>query len=177
MDTAITVRTAAIADLAWITDIYNEAVKNTTATFDTEPRSELEQLAWFNSHSGRHPILVAIIDGKVAGWAAINRWSDRKAYDGTGGVSFYVRSDLRGRGVGRRLAEAIVAEARRLQYHTLIARVASESSVSLHLSRSIGFVDIGLMKEVGMKFGRLLDVHILQMMLDQSSRKSTEKTH
>jgi phosphinothricin acetyltransferase len=166
MDTTTSIRTAEFADLGAITDIYNEAIQTTTATFDTEPRSESDQLAWFNSHVGRHPILVAVTDGRVVGWVSISRWSDRKAYDGTGEVSFYVRSDFRGRGIGRRLAQAIVDKARQLNYHTLIARVAAESSVSLHLSRSIGFMDVGTMKEVGRKFGRLLDVHVLQMMLD-----------
>jgi L-amino acid N-acyltransferase len=166
MDATIDMRAAGLDDFPAITDIYNEAIRITTATFDTEPRSESDQLAWFNSHGGRHPIVVAITEGQVIGWASISRWSDRKAYDDTGEVSFYVKSEYRGKGTGRLLVQAIVQEARHLKFHTLIARVAGESSVSLHLSRSIGFVDVGIMKEVGRKFGRLLDVHILQMMLD-----------
>ena len=166
MDATIDMRTAGLDDLPAITDIYNEAIETTTATFDTEPRSEAGQLAWFNSHGGRHPIVVAITEGQVIGWASISRWSDRKAYDDTGEVSFYVKSEHRGKGTGRLLAQAIVQEAKHLKFHTLIARVAGESSVSLHLSRSIGFEDVGIMKEVGRKFGRLLDVHVLQMLLD-----------
>lgn len=166
MDASIAIRAAELADLPAITDIYDEAIRTTTATFDTEPRSEPDQRAWFNSHVGRYPILVATTGGAVVGWASITRWSDRKAYDDTGEASFYVKSDYRGHGIGRELAQAIVDEARRLKFHTLIARVAGESTVSLHLSNSVGFEEIGIMKEVGMKFGRLLDVHILQMMLD-----------
>ncbi|HET6423217.1 MAG TPA: GNAT family N-acetyltransferase, partial [Planctomycetaceae bacterium] len=80
--------------------------------------------------------------------------------------SFYVHSRCRGRGVGRQLKRAIIDEARRLGYHTLIARVAQESVESLHLNESLGFVHVGTLREVGRKFGRLLDVHILQLMLD-----------
>ena len=165
METPITIRLAEPGDLAAITEIYNEAIKTTTATFDTEPRSDSDQLSWFQSHHGRHPIIVAALNGTVVGWASISRWSERKAYDETGEVSFYVKSEHRGHGIGRRLTEAIVEEARKMKFHTLIARVAGESVVSLHLSTTSGFVEIGIMKEVGKKFGRLLDVHILQKML------------
>ena len=74
----------------------------------------------------------------------------------------------RGRGVGRRLKAATIEEARRLGYHTLIARVAEGSEESLHLNESLGFARVGTLKEVGRKFGRLLDVHILQLMLADS---------
>jgi len=165
MNTAVNIRAAGPADLPAITDIYNEAVKATTATFDTEPRSEADQLAWFSSHTGRYSLVVAEMGGLVVGWASITRWSERKAYDETGEVSFYVSSEHRGQGIGRSLTGAIVEEARKKNFHTLIARVAGESTVSLHLSRSFGFEEIGVMKEVGRKFGKLLDVHILQKML------------
>ena len=87
------------------------------------------------------------------------------AYDDTAETSFYVHSTHRGRGVGRLLKEAIIAEARRLGYHSLIARVAEGSDESLHLNRSVGFVHVGTLKQVGRKFGKLLDVHIMQKML------------
>lgn len=163
---AISIRNAELSDLDAITDIYNEAILTTTATFDTDPKSTSERLGWFNSHGGRHPIVVAVLDGKVVGWASLSRWSERSAYDDTGETSFYVKAEHRGKGIGRKLKQAIIDEARRLRFHTLIARVASESNESLHLNESLGFVHIGTMKEVGRKFGRLLDVHILQKMLD-----------
>jgi L-amino acid N-acyltransferase YncA len=127
-----------------------------------------DQEAWFNSHGGRYPLLVAEEEGTVVGWASISRWSGRKAYDGTGEASFYLKSEYRGRGIGKRLATALVDEARKMNFHTLIARVADESSVSLRLCKSVGFEEIGVMKEVGRKFGRLLDVHILQKMIEQN---------
>jgi phosphinothricin acetyltransferase len=165
MATTIVIRAGEPADLAAITEIYNDAVLTTTATFDTEPKSVAEQSKWFQSHDTRHPILVAVLDGTVVGWVSLTMWSDRRAYDDTGEVSFYVKSEFRGRGLGRQLTRAMIDEARRLNFHTLIARVAGESSVSLRLCKSVGFADVGVMKEVGRKFNRLLDVHILQLML------------
>lgn len=160
------IRRGVCDDLPAITDIYNEAILTTTATFDTEPKTLEERLQWFQAHDERHPVLVAVLDGKVVGWASLSRWSDRCAYDETAETSFYVKSEFRGQGIGRTLKDAIIEEARRVRYHTLIARVAEGSQESLHLNESAGFVHVGTLKEVGRKFGRLLDVHIMQKMLD-----------
>lgn len=110
--------------------------------------------------------MVAVLERQILGWACISRWSDRPAYDDTGETFFYVKSEFRGRGIGRRLKEELLAEARRLRFHTLIARVAEGSDASLHLNESCGFIRVGTLREVGRKFGRLLDVHVLQKMLD-----------
>jgi L-amino acid N-acyltransferase YncA len=166
MKPTIQIRRAELADLTAITDIYNEAILTTTATFDTEPRSTAERLLWFQSHDERHPLLVAVLDGSVVGWASLSKWSDRCAYNDTAETSFYVKSGFRGQGIGRQLKEAVIEEARRLRFHSIIARVAQGSHESLHLNESLGFVHVGTLKEVGQKFGKLLDVHILQKMLD-----------
>jgi L-amino acid N-acyltransferase YncA len=96
----------------------------------------------------------------------LSRFSDRSAYDETAETSFYVKSSFRGRGIGRALKAAIIAEARRNGFHTLLARVAAESEASRHLNKSFGFVDVGTLKEVGRKFGRRLDVRLMQLMLN-----------
>ena len=160
------IRRAEAAELDAITEIYNEAILTTTATFDTEPKSTTDQLQWFRSHDERHPILVAVLDGKVVGWASLSKWSDRHAYDDAAETSFYVKSGFRGQGIGRKLKDAVIEEARRLHFHTLIARVAEGNPESLHLNESAGFVRAGTLREVGRKFGKLLDVHILQKILD-----------
>ena len=165
MSTNIQIRRANVTDLEAITAIYNEAILTTTATFDTEPKLVDDRLPWFEAHDARHPILVAEIDGRIVGWASLSRWSDRAAYDDTAETSFYVGSESRGRGIGRQLKQAIIDEATALGFHTLIARVAEGSNESLHLNESFGFFHVGTLKQVGRKFGRLLDVHILQKML------------
>ena len=163
---AIEIRNATVADLDPITAIYNDAILNTTATFDTQPKTAAEQLKWFQEHDERHPILVAVLDGTVIGWASLSKWSDRCAYVDTAETSFYVEAGRRGQGIGRQLKHAIIEEARRLRFHTLIARVAEGSDASLHLNDSFGFVHVGTLKEVGHKFGKRLDVHLFQKMLD-----------
>jgi L-amino acid N-acyltransferase YncA len=162
---SVTIRPADLADVPAITNIYNEAILTTTASFDTETKTVEDRTKWFKAHDGRHPILVAVADDKVVGWAVLTQWSDRRAYDDTAETSFFVHSTYRSRGIGRKLKEAIIEEARRLRFHTLIARMAETSNESVYLNKSFGFVHVGTLKEVGRKFGKLLSVHIMQKML------------
>ncbi len=158
-------RLAVRADLPAITLIYNEAILSTTATFDTKPQTIRERAAWFRKHGGRYPVLVAQIGREVVGWACLSPWSNRDAYKITAETSFYVRSKFRGRGIGRKLKMAVIEEARRLGFRSLIARVADGGEASLHLNRAAGFELVGTLKHAGEKFGQLLDVHILQKTL------------
>jgi phosphinothricin acetyltransferase len=162
----IVIRSAETTDLEAITEIYNEAIRTTTATFDTEPKTVEERRGWFDAHGERHPILVAELDGMVVGWSCLKKWSNRPAYDATAETSYYVKEEYRGRGIGRKLKQATIDNARRLGFHSLIARVAEGSEESLHLNVAFGFKHVGTLKEVGRKFGKLLDVHILQLILD-----------
>ena len=152
-----TIRPAQISDLNAITEIYNEAIQTTTATFNTEPKTEDEQKVWFDSHGPQYPILVGESDGVVVGWASLSKWSDRRAYSGTAEISLYVKQEFRGKGIGRKLMEAIISGGKRVGHHTIIARIAEGNDVSVHLAESFGFRHIGVMKEVGRKSGRLLD--------------------
>ena len=165
-NTLVIIRRAALEDVPAIADIYNEAILTTAATFDIDPKTVQERTTWFQAHDDRHPVLVAVADEKVVGWASLTRWSDRRAYDDTAETTFYVHSRYRGQGIGRELKEAIIEEARRLRFHTLIARITETSGESIHLNESAGFVHVGTLKEVGRKFGKLLSVHIMQKILD-----------
>ncbi len=161
------IRPATLQDLESITAIYNEAIETTTATFDMQPKTIEQQQKWFEAHDDRHPIIVAEIDGQVVGWVSLTAWSDRPAYDETAESSFYVKQDFRGQGIGRQLKQSIIERAKKLGYYTLIARVADGSHASLALNNEFGFVHIGTMKEVGKKFGKRIDVHIFQKMLNE----------
>ncbi|GIK40922.1 MAG: N-acetyltransferase [Chloroflexota bacterium] len=158
----LAVRPAQLADIPAITAIYNEAILTTVATFDTEPKSEADRAAWLAAHGPRHPILVAEVNGQVVGWASLSKWSDRLAYADTAEISLYVQSSQRGQGIGKRLVEALVAEGEKAGLHTLIARIAAGNEVSVRLHQAAGFAPIGVMREVGRKFGQLLDIHLMQ---------------
>ena len=166
------IRLAEARDAIAIAEIYNEAILTTTATFDTETKTPEDRLRWLESHNDRHPVFVAEVAGCVVGWASLTEWSDRPAYKETAESSFYVVEAFRGRGVGRALKQTLIDEARRLGYHTLLARVAQESEASVHINETFGFRHIGTMKQVGHKFGRRLDVHMMQLMLNESEERT-----
>lgn len=157
-----TIRRAATKDLAAVTEIYNEAILNSVATFDTEPKTVEEQKPWFESHDSKHPVLVAEQDGVVVGWASLTKWSGRCAYSDTAELSIYVKEGHRGRGVGAELMKTILDEGRKAGLHTIIARIAGPNEASVRLHKSAGFKHIGTMREVGRKFGELLDVRLMQ---------------
>ena len=161
-----TIRFAALEDLGAITQIYNEAVVNSVAAFDTEPKTLDEQKSWFANHGSRSPILVAELDDLIVGWASLSKWSDRCAYSDTAEISIYVRQGYRGKGIGKKLIDAILREVKKVRLHVVIARIAEGNDISMQLHLAVGFEYIGTMKEVGRKFGKFLDVHLLQYTFD-----------
>lgn len=159
----ITVRKAEIRDLRAIVEIYNQAVLHTTATFDTAAKTVEEQRVWFDHHGPKFPILVAEEDKQVLGWASVSEYSDRCAYSGTAEASIYITEARQHQGLGRQLSEAILKAAKEAKLHTVILKIASENDASIKLAKSLGFKTIGVMQEVGKKFGRMLDVTIMQI--------------
>jgi L-amino acid N-acyltransferase len=162
----ITIRQSTSSDIKAITDIYNEAILNTVATFDTTPKTLDEQKVWFKKHGSKYPVLVAVEAKTIIGWVSLSQWSDRCAYADTAEISLYIREDYRGKGVGRKLSEAILKAGKAAGLHTVIARMVQSNEASIHLAESLGFKPIGVMKEVGRKFGKLLDVNLMQIIFE-----------
>ncbi len=161
----IHIRPATIADVPAITDIYNDAVMNTTGTFDTEVKMVEERKQWFTERDSRFIILVAEQGGQVIGYLSLNKWSERKAYDITAEVSFYVKDEHRGRGIGKLLLSTAINMASETELHSLISRITEGNENSIHLHKLNGFDVIGVMKEAGIKFGKLHDVTLMQKFL------------
>ena len=146
---------------------YGAMWGNTTATFDTQPKTLQEQKAWFQNHQP-YPILVAMQEARVVGWASLSKWSDRCAYSDTAEISLYIKEQYRGQGVGKKLLAAIIQKGQEAGLHTVIARIAEGNEVSIHLHEVSGFDHIGVMREVGQKFGRRLDVYLMQKIYSSS---------
>ena len=158
----LVIRNAMLDDLDSITKIYNDAIINTVATFDTEIKTIEEQIQWFEGHGKKNPILVAEDNGIVIGWAALSKYSTRCAYSNTAEISLYVRKKDQGKGIGKKLMESIIKEGKKAGLHVIIARITDGNKKSIHLHESVGFNHIGIMKEVGNKFGKCLDVYLMQ---------------
>ena len=156
------IRRATEDDLGAITAIYNEAIETTTATFDTETKSIDDRRRWFRAHGEKHPVLVTELDGQVTGWASLTAWSERCAYDTTAEVSLYIDSRFRNRGLGKALLKKLVEEADGIGMHSLLARIVEGNPQSIGLHERFGFRTVGVMHEVGFKFGRFLDVTLME---------------
>ncbi len=162
----LSIRPATANDILRITDIYNDAILNTTATFDTETKTVEERMQWFLHHDEKHPVIVAEIESQVIGFASLSKWSDRCAYDGTAEVSVYIDRNHRGKGVGKRMVEVIALEGERAGLTNLISRITEGNLSSIHIHEQLGFEHIGVMKKAGKKFDRFLDVHLMQKLIN-----------
>ena len=158
-------RLATIDDAEATRAIYNVEVTESTVTFDLVPRTLEEQRGWLTARSGAHAVLVAEDGGDVIGFASVSPYRDRPAYSTSVEDSVYVRRDQQGKGVGKLLLGELVALATSHGFHTMIARIVGGHDASIALHRSQGFEVVGTEREVGRKFGRWLDVLVMQRLL------------
>ena len=159
-------RDATSADLPAINAIYNYYVPASTCTFQITPETEESRQAWFSGRKAQHPVIVAEDAGKVVAWGSLSPFHKREAYAGTVENSVYVHHERQRRGLGRLLMEELIRRARETEsLHTIVAIIAADQEGSVGLHRALGFKEIGLLKEVGRKFGRILDVVYMQLML------------
>jgi L-amino acid N-acyltransferase len=159
------VRAASRADAEAIRAIYNVEVTGSTATFDIVERTAQEQIQWLDRHSGAHPAVVATEGGAICGFGSLSSYRERAAYSTSVEDSVYVAGGWRRKGVGALLLEELVRLATMHGFHTVIGRIAGGNEASILLHERCGFEVIGVEREVGRKFGRWLDVTLVQRLL------------
>lgn len=158
-------RLATIEDADATRAIYNLEVTESTVTFDLVPRTLDEQRVWLTARSGAHAVLVAEHEGEVVGFASVSPYRDRPAYSTSVEDSVYVRRDQQGKGVGRLLLGELITVATSHGFHAMFARIVAGHEASIALHRAHGFEVVGTEREVGRKFGRWLDVLMMQRLL------------
>jgi phosphinothricin acetyltransferase len=166
MPAAATLRAARPADAAAISAIYNHYVVHDTCTYDEEPETLATRQEWLAKHGPEHPVLVAEAGGEIVGWGSLSAFRARPAYRHTVENSVYLRHDWHRRGVGALLLTELIARARALGHHAIIAGISAEQAPSLAIHAKHGFVEVARLREVGHKFGRWLDVVYLELLLD-----------
>ncbi|MCT1479290.1 GNAT family N-acetyltransferase [Microbacterium sp. p3-SID336] len=165
--TAVHIRDAEDSDLDAITAIHNHAVVHTTAIWNEEAVDRADRAAWLADRTARgYPVLVAVDGADVLGYASYAQWRPHSGYRLTVEHSVYVRGDQRGRGIGRTLMRALIDRARAAGLHVMIGGVESGNTASIALHERLGFAEVGRMPQVGAKFGRWLDLSMLQLVLD-----------
>ena len=155
------------SDLPEIMAIHNDAVAHTTAIWNDSPVDLANRAAWLaDRRRAGYPVLVAARDGAVLGYASFGDWRAFDGYRHTVEHSVHVRADLRGGGIGRALMEGLIARARTLGKHVMVAGIEAGNANSIRLHEKLGFTRTGLLPQVGMKFGAWLDLAFLQLQLD-----------
>lgn len=163
----ITVRIAEEKDLPAILEIYNEVIVNTTAVYDYQPHTpEMRKQWWDTKKQQGFPVFVAVDGDRVVGFSSIGPFRAWAAYKYSVENSIYVAADQRGKGVGRLLLPPLIEAARQLNMHTILAGIDASNEGSVKLHEGFGFKEIAVMKEVGYKFGRWLDLKFMQLILD-----------
>jgi L-amino acid N-acyltransferase len=157
---SITIRTATREDMPAIVGIYNWAVNQTFATIDSEPLSKEEAAAWWDQHASRIITLVADDEGDVVGWAQLLPWRQR-GYEVVEDL-VYVDPVYQKKGVGRELLSRAIEAARSTGCRTIVASVAADNSSGLRLHQSLGFEVVGTLKDAAHKFGRWMDITLVQ---------------
>lgn len=153
---------------AAILDIFNDAIVSSTALYDYQPRPPQAMAAWFEAkRQGDFPVIgLEAVDGTLLAFGSYGTFRAWPAYKYSVEHSVYVHRDHRGRGLGRRVMQALIERARAQGRHALIGAIDSANAGSIALHESLGFERVGLFPQIGFKFGRWLDVAFYQRLLD-----------
>lgn len=164
MPAAPLIRDAQEADLPAILEIYNDAVANTTAIWNDNLVDLANRREWYAVRKAKgFPVLVAEVNGLVAGYAAYGDWRAFEGFRHTVEHSVYVEKSHRGLGIGKLLMAELIARAQTGGIHVMVACIEAENQASIRLHESLGFRFVGCFSQVGTKFGRWLDLTCMEL--------------
>jgi len=166
--TSIQIKDATNQDVQGIMDIYNDAVLNTTAIWNDTTVTLANRLSWMNDRlSLGYPVIVALdTHQQVLGYASFGDWRAFEGYKYTVEHSVYVRKDARGVGIGKALMQELIIRAKKIGKHIMVAGIEAQNQSSIELHAKLGFMKVGLLPEVGTKFGKWLDLVFMQLKLN-----------
>ena len=167
------IRQATNHDLPDISEIYNDAILNTTAIYAYESKTEAEMEQWFlDKQKAGCPLFIYEEDHKVVAFATYGPFRAHPAYHYTIEHSIYVHPSHRKKGIASNLLDILIKEAKKQNYETMIGVIDSKNQASITLHKRFGFTYCGQLKKVGFKFNRWLDVDFYQLILSNSTSSS-----
>jgi phosphinothricin acetyltransferase len=161
----MTIRAAGEADLTGIAAIYGHEARSGISTFDTEPRSIDQWRDRLESTAQGDHLLVATDEETILGYAHSTAYRPKPCYAATRETSIYLAPEAQGQGLGRQMYDDLLGWLVADGIRTVVAAVALPNPASLSLHRACGFEEVGVMREVGRKFDRWIDVLWLQKAL------------
>jgi L-amino acid N-acyltransferase YncA len=166
---ALVVRLAQPPDAESIARIYNQALEERIATFETEPRSA-EQIAAQLEHKGDHyPTVVVVKDGQVIAWAGMSPYRARDCYAGVGEHSVYADRSARRTGAGMAALTGLMHEAEARGFWKLVSRIFAENAPSRALHLKAGFREVGVYERHARLDGRWIDCVIVEVLLGEAA--------
>jgi L-amino acid N-acyltransferase YncA len=161
----IVLRPATAADAEAICRVYNQGIEDRIATLETELRTPEERRQWLAARGPRHPVYVAEVEEMIVGWSSLNVYNPRPAYQYVADFSIYIERGWRGKGVGRRLLEHLIEQARALGYHKMMLSAFPFNASGVALYEHMGFTRAGVFHEMGQLDGRWVDTLIMEKLL------------
>ena len=162
----VIIRNANVEDLPQILEIVNHAILHTTSNYLYEVQTLENQLQWFEEKKSKQfPIIVADYNGTAVGFGTYGTFREKIGYQFTVEHSVYVAPEFIGKGIGKQLLLALIVLAKDEGYHTMIGGIDAANTGSIDFHRKFGFVETGIIKEVGFKFGKWLDLQFMQLIL------------
>lgn len=166
MHMTVQLRPAEETDLEAILEIHNDAIRTSTSIWTDEPVDLAERRAWFaDREAAGFPVVVAVADDVVVGYASFGPWRPKSGYRFTVENSVYLAAGHRGRGIGATLLAEIVRLAQDAGMRVMVANIEAGNAASIRLHERSGFTAVGTVRQVGTKFGRWLDLLIMQLPL------------
>lgn len=153
------------ADAGIVAEIYNETIRMGDASMDRVEKTAQDILGWQREFNQREGLYILELDGAVAGWGIIKRYSDRQAYSVACETAVYLHRSMRGRGLGTYIKLHLIEKCRELGYHHLVAKIFADNEASIQYNLKLGYELVGIQREIGWLDGHWQDVAILQLVL------------
>ncbi|CAG9623621.1 arsinothricin resistance N-acetyltransferase ArsN1 family A [Sutcliffiella rhizosphaerae] len=157
------VRRAEESDLKAIMEIYNQGIEDRIATLETEIKDHSYIKKWFDHHQGRFSIIVE--RNKIMGWASLNPYNNRCAYEGVADISVYISRDFRGKGVGGKLLSTLETKAKENHFHKLVLFTFPFNELGQGLYKKMGYREVGVFQNQGILNGKYVDVMAMEKLL------------
>jgi len=152
--------------LTGILQIVNDAILNTTAIYDYDARSYQDMETWLlDKLAAKWPVIVAEQNGVVLGYGSYGTFRFKEGFKYTVEHSVYVAEGQTGKGIGNLLLTELIAIAKQQGYHTMIGCIDADNAGSIAFHEKFGFINAGILRESGYKFGRWLDLQFMQLLL------------
>jgi L-amino acid N-acyltransferase YncA len=162
----VIIRKAELEDVPQILEIVNYAILNTTSNYLYEAQTLENQLKWFQEkQSSKFPLIVAVYNNTAVGFGTYGTFREKIGYQFTVEHSVYVAPEFIGKGIGKQLLLSLIALAKEEGYHAMVGGVDAANTDSIEFHKKFGFVETGILREVGFKFGKWLDLQFMQLIL------------